>query len=1014
MIRKIKYLFLFLLSLPVVPGILFAQSVSPAVIGSAGEYVYNGAFGSLSSTVGESAVQTVSSGSVTLTQGFQQVYAACPASVGNLTISPNDSICPGASATITPSINPPSGSYTYYWSSGQTTSSIVVAPTITTAYTFSLVGCTASTVKTATVVVVPVSAMIVVPNSNSPVCAGQTLSLTAGNASGAVSYSWSGPNGFTSTLQNPTIPNVTTAAGGTYSVTAINSFGCSGTVGTTPVIVNPLPGPPVAGSNSPICAGQTLSLTASSMSGATYAWAGPNGFTSTVQNPTITVTNTANAGTYSVTVTMSSCPSPAGTTTVIINPIPPAPNASSNSSICAGKTLSLTATTVTNATYSWAGPNSFTSSLQNPVIPNAFPVASGNYTVVAIVAGCTSTIRTTSVVVAPSPNPSISVAPSTTICVGETITLTASGGNLYSWNTGATSASIVQVPAAGVNYSVLATAPNGCANTASVAITVNTLPTAVINGNKNICSGQNTTLTASGGTSYVWNPGGQTTAVITPAPTASTGYTVTAVNSSGCKDTASIFISVTTTPVAIISASDSSVCKGTAVTLNASGGNSYSWHNTGQTIAVITVTPSTSTTYTVTVSNGSCSSTTSLQVSVASVSVTITGNTTICRGNAATLAASTSGTAGNTYSWNTGATSSSIIVSPTTGTGYTVTVTNGTSGCSDTKTVFVTVNAAPTASISGATTICLFQKDTLIASGGNTYLWNIGVTTSMLVIQPIVTGNVTYSVTVSNGNCSSTASVTITVKPLPFVTASASDSTICLGDQITLNATGGIAYSWANLGLTNPVIITPTASATYSVGGLGANGCYNYATVTVSLSSISVNAGIDQTICPGFTAHLQANASGDTTGQNFWWHPGSTLNDSMISNPSANPDSTTTYFLEVFNTEGCWGKDTVTVFVTVSPTCSIHVYNGITPNGDGDNDIWWIDGIKSFPDNSVHIFNRWGNKVWFGAGYDNNQVKWRGRNMNEEMLPSGTYYYVIDIKMKDKTETLSGWVEITR
>src|SRR3989442_886974 len=101
-------------------------------------------------------------------------------------------------------------------------------------------------------------------------CVGATLQLSASTLAGAT-YSWTGPNSFSSTLQNPSIANATTAASGTYNVTVTVS-GCTSAAGTTAAIVNALPATPTAGNDGPICAGATLSLTTPAVTGATYSW----------------------------------------------------------------------------------------------------------------------------------------------------------------------------------------------------------------------------------------------------------------------------------------------------------------------------------------------------------------------------------------------------------------------------------------------------------------------------------------------------------------------------------------------------------------------------------------------------------------------------------------------------------------------------------------------------------------------------------------------------------------------
>lgn len=99
---------------------------------------------------------------------------------------------------------------------------------------------------------------------------------------------------------------------------------------------------------------------------------------------------------------------------------------------------------------------------------------------------------------------------------------------------------------------------------------------------------------------------------------------------------------------------------------------------------------------------------------------------------------------------------------------------------------------------------------------------------------------------------------------------------------------------------------------------------------------------------------------------------------------------------------------TYTVVANIEP-CQIVVYNGFTPDGDGINDNWIIENIENFPNNTVTIFNRWGNNVWSTSNYDNITNLWNGKNRNDADLPSGTYFYVIEIENGVK----KGWVELS-
>src|SRR5690606_17598412 len=167
-----------------------------------------------------------------------------------------------------------------------------------------------------------------------------------------VAYSWVGPNSFSSGQQNPSITGSTAAHTGEYIVTADN-YGC-----TAKDTVNVVIGVANAsiGSNSPLCAGATLNLVAgSSTPGVTYSWTGPNSFSSTQQNPAIGTVTAAATGTYTVTITSPQC-NTVLSTYVTINAIPVTPTAGSNSPVCAGQNINLTASSSTpGVTYSWTG-----------------------------------------------------------------------------------------------------------------------------------------------------------------------------------------------------------------------------------------------------------------------------------------------------------------------------------------------------------------------------------------------------------------------------------------------------------------------------------------------------------------------------------------------------------------------------------------------------------------------------------------------------------------------------------
>lgn len=403
--------------------------------------------------------------------------------------------------------------------------------------------------------------------NNGPLCAGQNLQLSASNSTNAT-YSWTGPNNFTSTSQNPTINGVTSAAAGTYSCT-VNVTGCgTSSASNTVVTITSLPAAPNAGNNGPVCDGKSLSLTASTITGASYNWTGPNNFTSTDQNPVINNFSVANAGNYSVTATVSGCgTSNASTTTVAYNPGPSAPSVSSNGPLCSGSTLNLQASTVTGATYSWTGPNGFSSSLQNPVITNSGTANSGDYSVTATIANCgTSPAGIVKVIVNPIPSVP-SVSNNSPVCQGRTVNLSASsipdagyewtGPNGYTSTLQNPSISNVSSTNEGT-YSVKVKVNNCYSPTVNIPVVVNPKPgTPAASKTGAACDGADLQLNASTitGAGYSWTgPNGFISYVQNPLvpgiSLANSGtYTVVAAISGCNSDPGTVNITVGTKPV---------------------------------------------------------------------------------------------------------------------------------------------------------------------------------------------------------------------------------------------------------------------------------------------------------------------------------------------------------------------------------------------------------------------------------------------------------------------------------
>ena len=347
--------------------------------------------------------------------------------------SNNGPVCSGNVLSLTASTIPDA---TYLWTGPNGFTSIEQNPIVsnnattimsgTYNVTATVNGCTSP--AGSTTVMVNETPATPMTGNNGPVCEGSELSLTASFVPEAT-YLWTGPNGFTSTEQNPIVSNNATATmSGTYSVTASLSNGCTSDISSTQVTVNAIPSTPVAGSNGPVCEGSALTLNTSYVWNASYSWTGPDGFTSSEQNPVVSYQATpVMSGSYYVTVTVNGCSSPAGSVIATVNATPETPIAENNGPVCLGSMLSLSASSISNASYHWTGPNGFASSEQNPVVSNnAQPGMSGlYYVVVTDNNGCVSESGLANVSI-------IDIQPTPNICVISVDSIT--GKNLVVWD----------------------------------------------------------------------------------------------------------------------------------------------------------------------------------------------------------------------------------------------------------------------------------------------------------------------------------------------------------------------------------------------------------------------------------------------------------------------------------------------------------------------------------------------------------------------------------------------------
>lgn len=255
---------------------------------------------------------------------------------------------------------------------------------------------------------------------------------------------------------------------------------------------------------------------------------------------------------------------------------------------------------------------------------------------------------------------------------------------------------------------------------------------------------------------------------------------------------------------------------------------------------------------------------------------------------------------------------------------------------------------------------------------------------------------VTLTVT-SDKNCAQSVTKGVVVDALPVANFDVSDA--CLGETVLINNTtffsgSQIAYAWDfgngdSSDQTNPVYSYP-ASGVYQITLTATTdqGCID--AVSRSLTVVDyqgVSAGEDATIDNGSSTQLAGSGA-----QSYSWSPTETLSNAFVPNPIATPSVTTTYFVVGTNFLGCTDTDSVTVFV--NENFDVTINNVLTPNGDGVNDTWEVANIDTINDSFVQVFDRNGIEVFSMENYNNT---WEGTR-GSDLLPDGTYYYIISSK----------------
>ncbi len=460
---------------------------------------------------------------------------------------------------------------------------------------------------------------------------------------------------------------------------------------------------------------------------------------------------------------------------------------------------------------------------------------------------CNSTLTPVTVSIVPSPT--VVVAPPPTICANSAYTLSASGATSFTWTGGPQTSTYVVNPSTTTTYSVRGSILSNCTSSLStVTISVNAgVPTLTATSSSSVvCSGNTLALNGAGASSYTW-AGGANTVTNNSAfvPIATQQYTLYGSNACGVSSSM-ITVTVNPTPTLVTNATPTLVCDGNTATLTVSGAATYSWATATSPGATFTVAPSVSSSYSVTgVSSAGCPAT-AAQIVIVNPSPTVTAGaafskTLVCSGGSATLTSS----GADTYSWTSGALTSTSLVNPLTTQIYTVTGTYTSTQCFSTNTVVITV-FSPTLSISSNTSVCDGASITLTANAGpgSTYLWSNGSPFGSVNITATATASYSVAVnttTINSLSCPSTGSLLVTVNPNPTVHVVSTRTVICKGEKTILTASGGTSFVWTNLTPTTATVqVSPSVvnlTTTYTVTGTDVNGCKGTATIGVKVNA---------------------------------------------------------------------------------------------------------------------------------------------------------------------------------
>jgi len=859
-----------------------------------------------------------------------------------------------------------------------------------------------------------------------------TSALCSNICTGAITVAPSGGNGGYTYLWTPGViagqgtSSVSALCSGTYTLTISDANLCSQvdsfTVGQSTPITAVIAAANISCSSS--CNGLAYVTISSGTPPYTIQWNDASGQTNDTASALC-------AGNYSVDITDA-----LGCVLTLNTTITATPAVAANAIItgascglCDGSAVLAPSGGTAGYTYLWS--NGQTTS-------SALALCSGLYTVdITDANGC---ITNVSIPVNNTSGPTSATILSTSIscngsCNGAVTAVTPVGGTApytFLWIASGQTTSTLTNLCAGV-YFVQITDANGCSLMDSVTITEPSALSAnqvIAAATCGACDGS-ISIAPSGGTApytVLWNTGSTSLSLINLCAGI---YSVDITDAAGCTHTVIIPLNSQSGPT-LAASSTSVTCNGSCnatATVFATGASpfAYLWND----IALQTTPVTTSTL---------CAGIYFVQVTDVAGCVSIASTTVnepdsigfsvanaidpLCTGNAngSITVIPSGGSLSYTYSWTPAPAlgQNTATVNGLDANTFIVTITDA-NGCSASQSITLTSPAALTISSTFVPSSCNTIPDGSIdvTVGGGTlpysYQWSGASLASTEDLVAVLSG--TYTITVTDINSCTIADTIILLPNQTVIAVAGNDTSFCESGSITLDASSsinGIVFQWFDM--TN-TLLGSSASLTFNPAS-GTNsfyvvvdngtGCSDSDTINVTANPLPlVNAGADVTIVTGASTTLGGTPTTNVVGGIISWTPiPGALNNPAASNPVAAPIATTTYIVTVTSVEGCIASDSVVV--TVRP--GIVFPDGISPNADGANDEWIIDGIELFPECQVEVYNRWGELLFQSVGYKEN---WDG-SYKGKPLPVGTYYYIIDLKDPLFPDAYTGPITIMR